>query len=97
MKDKNRFNKPVAFNTKNEKDNLILKHVKRRNFSGYVKKLILADIKSREEETPQIEAVEPLKTEKETAADKITRMREQMKKPSNQAPGPLIIKSNKQH
>lgn len=44
MSEKNRFSKPVAFNHKNEKDQQILEHVKRRNFSGYVKKLILADI-----------------------------------------------------
>ncbi|MFA2606293.1 hypothetical protein ABR763_26480 [Bacillus cereus] len=35
-----KFSKPVAFNEKNEKDRLMLQHVKRRNFSGYVKKLI---------------------------------------------------------
>ena len=35
-----KFSKPVAFNEKNERDRLILKHVKRRNFSGYVKKLL---------------------------------------------------------
>lgn len=44
MPEKNRFSKPVAFNHKNQKDQEILNHVKRRNFSGYVKKLILADI-----------------------------------------------------
>lgn len=35
-----KFSKPVAFNEKNEKDRLMLQHVKRRNFSGYVKKLL---------------------------------------------------------
>lgn len=39
-----KFAKPVAFNEKNEKDRLMLKHVKRRNFSGYVKKLIWEDM-----------------------------------------------------
>lgn len=38
----NRFSKPVAFNR--EKDKAILKHIARKNFSGYVKKLILADM-----------------------------------------------------
>ncbi|ADY24852.1 hypothetical protein P4U05_20530 [Bacillus paranthracis] len=40
-----KFSKPVAFNEKNEKDRLMLKHVKRRNFSGYAKKLIWEDMK----------------------------------------------------
>ena len=41
---KNKFPKSVSFNLKNENDQAILEHVKRRNFSGYVKKLILADM-----------------------------------------------------
>ncbi|WBL16387.1 hypothetical protein [Sutcliffiella sp. NC1] len=40
--------KSVSFNKKNEKDKKILKHIARRNFSGYVKKLILADIERKE-------------------------------------------------
>lgn len=40
----NRFSKPVAFNRTKEEDQKILKHVSRKNFSGYVKKLILADM-----------------------------------------------------
>lgn len=40
----NRFSKPVAFNITNAIDKTILEHVKNRNFSGYVKKLILSDI-----------------------------------------------------
>lgn len=42
---KNKFPKSVSFNLKNTTDQAILKHVKKRNFSGYVKKLILADMK----------------------------------------------------
>lgn len=45
MSRKNRFSKPVAFNHTNPKDQLVIKHVEGRNFSGYVKQLILADIK----------------------------------------------------
>lgn len=44
----NRFSKPVAFNRTRADDQKILKHVARRNFSGYVKKLILADIAAKE-------------------------------------------------
>lgn len=41
---KNKFPKSVSFNLKNKSDQSILEHVKKRNFSGYVKKLILADM-----------------------------------------------------
>lgn len=62
MSEKNRFSKPVAFNKKNEKDQLILKHVNRRNFSGYVKKLILADIALKKPEISIDETItEPIK------------------------------------
>ena len=44
----NRFSKSIAFNKTNEVDKQILDYVKRRNFSGYVKKLILADMKEAE-------------------------------------------------
>lgn len=50
MENKNRFSKSIAFNKTNEIDKQILNHVKRRNFSGYVKKLILADMKKKSEE-----------------------------------------------
>lgn len=49
MDSKNRFSKSIAFNKTNKIDNQILNYVKRRNFSGYVKKLILADMKKSEE------------------------------------------------
>ncbi|MBU8908468.1 hypothetical protein [Desertibacillus haloalkaliphilus] len=45
---KNRFVKSVSFNKTNEEDQLILKNISRRNFSGYVKKLILEDIKQKQ-------------------------------------------------
>jgi hypothetical protein len=44
-----KFAKSVSFNEKNETDKAILKHIARRNFSGYVKKLILEDMKLKEE------------------------------------------------
>lgn len=40
--------KSISFNKKNENDKKILNHIARRNFSGYVKKLILADIEIKE-------------------------------------------------
>ena len=42
-----KFPKSVSFNLKNAGNVAILKHVKKRNFSGYVKKLILADMKEK--------------------------------------------------
>ncbi len=41
---KNKFPKSVSFNRKNKIDQAILEYVKKRNFSGYVKNLILADM-----------------------------------------------------
>jgi len=43
---KSKFPKSVSFNLKNSTDRAILEYVKRRNFSGYVKKLILADMRN---------------------------------------------------
>lgn len=42
-----KFPKSVSFNLKNASDVAILNHVKKRNFSGYVKKLILEDMKQK--------------------------------------------------
>lgn len=59
----NRFSKPVAFNKTKDDDIKILKHVSRKNFSGYVKKLILSDMQKGEEVTPvkPIKKKEPIK------------------------------------
>jgi hypothetical protein len=40
----NRFSKPVALNRASKTDQLIMKHIEGKNFSGYVKGLILEDI-----------------------------------------------------
>lgn len=66
---KNKFPKSVSFNIKNPDDKRILNHVKRRNFSGYVKKLILADMAQKGVEIP---------VEKETATSKIERLRAEL-------------------
>lgn len=47
MKERHKFPKPVAFNTNNAIDRAMLDFVKKRNFSGYVKKLIIADMKTK--------------------------------------------------
>ncbi|MGH0951339.1 hypothetical protein [Bacillus mycoides] len=50
--ERSKFSKPVAFNKKNEKDRIMLQHVKRKNFSGYVKKLIWNDISDKHKKMP---------------------------------------------
>ncbi|PEI49961.1 hypothetical protein [Bacillus toyonensis] len=99
-----KFSKPVAFNEKNEKDRLILKHVKRRNFSGYVKKLLweamsLDMIKKEhmeQSEKSNVENVE-IKAEKKvtpapkpqpTASERIQQLKSQTKKQQT-SPSPL--------
>jgi hypothetical protein len=42
----NKVVKPVSFNITKPDDAEMLEHVKRRNFSGYVKKLILQDMRA---------------------------------------------------
>lgn len=74
--EKNRFSKPVAFNRTNISDRQILKHVSKRNFSGYVKKLILADMKQKGVEVT-------LEPRKETSAERIERMKNELKRKSS--------------
>ena len=62
MMARNKFPKSVSFNVKNAGDVAILKHVKKRNFSGYVKKLILADMKEKGIVIQQDTDVKPLST-----------------------------------
>lgn len=83
--EKNRFSKPVAFNRNNESDKKILDHVKKRNFSGYVKKLILADIALKEANTISVnpKTVQASPPKQESAADKLARMQEQLQKGTN--------------
>ena len=61
MASNNRFSKPVAFNKTSKEDQTILKHMEGRNFSGYVKQLILADIQATQ--TPKAEN-KPIQTGK---------------------------------
>jgi hypothetical protein len=70
----NKLVKSVSFNVTNETDALILKAIKRRkNFSGYVKKLLLADIQS----VVKAEVVEV----KQTPSDRLAKLKEQMNSP----------------
>lgn len=53
----NKVIKPVSFNITKPDDAKMLEHLKRRNFSGYVKKLIWQDIKAQEEKKAEIAPV----------------------------------------
>ena len=55
-----KFPKSVSFNLKNASDVAILNHVKKRNFSGYVKKLILADMQQKGVAIQKATEVKPL-------------------------------------
>lgn len=98
-----KFAKPVSFNEKNEKDRLMLNHVKRRNFSGYVKKLIWEDMNLVKQEKPQNEPpTQSEKVDKEvvvkenkvpvqkklTASERIEQLKKQTKKQQT-SPSPL--------
>lgn len=99
-----KFSKPVAFNEKNEKDRLMLQHVKRRNFSGYVKKLLWEAMSLeminkehvKESEQPNIVRVEvkeekkltPAPKPQRTASERIQQLKSQTKKQQT-SPSPL--------
>lgn len=99
-----KFSKPVAFNEKNEKDRLILKHVKRRNFSGYVKKLLWeamsiekiekANVEQSEQpnmgkaEIKEEKKVNPAPKSQPTASERIQQLKSQTKKQQT-SPSPL--------
>ncbi|MGM2815388.1 hypothetical protein ACS2Q8_26000 [Bacillus cereus group sp. Bce007] len=102
-----KFSKPVAFNEKNEKDRLMLQHVKRRNFSGYVKRLIWEAMSLVEVEKEHVEQSEQskmdsveIKEEKKitptpkpqpTASERIQQLKSQTKKQQT-SPSPLPFK-----
>lgn len=55
----NKVIKSVSFNVNNPDEYRMLKAVKRRNFSGYVKKLIAADLDAKAHVQPQKSKVQP--------------------------------------
>jgi hypothetical protein len=99
---KNKIIKSVSFNITNPKDEKILKAIKRRNFSGYVKKLIMADIEAREREKAQNEenkAVENDKPKEDikptNAAERLQQLKQQQKRPGpSSAPQVFINRPN---
>lgn len=89
----NKVIKSVSFNQKNKDDEIILNHVKRRNFSGYVKKLILADIRKKQNETNvQVE----IKT-KLTTTQMIEQKKVEMKKGQKTSAPSVFIPNHQKH
>jgi hypothetical protein len=89
---KNKIIKSVSFNVTNSDDKKMLDHLKRRNFSGYVKKLIMREIDAQNEtkgiktEPKPAAALEEKK--KMTVAERL----EQLKKERNSAPDRITLK-----
>jgi len=78
----NKVIKPVSFNKTREDEREMLKHLQKRNFSGYVKKLILADMKAKEEKKRAVKAEgQSIKLVEKTltAAEKLKLMNEKLK------------------
>jgi hypothetical protein len=70
----NKVIKSVAFNKTNPEDVAMLKAISRRNFSGYVKKLIAQDLK----EKGKIKE-EPKQDKEKSAAEKLEEMKKGLK------------------
>lgn len=86
----NKRTKPVGFNIKNERDQRMLKYVARRNFSGYVKNLIEADMKAKGKWEEVEKAPAPKKEQKKDAeVNKFDALKDKLKRPSK-PPGPFI-------
>ena len=73
MSGNHKFSKPVAFNRNNPTDLAILNYVKRRNFSGYVKKLIMADMTAKGTEVPKYTPTKRTNTPTESKLERIKR------------------------
>lgn len=67
----NKVIKSVSLNKTVAEDQLILDRIKRRNFSGYVKKLILADIQVKREAKAENKSVEGVKMDVDNNGVKI--------------------------
>lgn len=96
LSNSNKIIKSVAFNKTNPDDARILKAIRRRNFSGFVKQLLHAYLDEREkqktfaEEKTIEEKIEEIKTP-QTAAERLEQMRTQIKRTDNPA-GPKLFK-----
>jgi hypothetical protein len=92
----NKVIKSVSFNLTVSEDAAMLKHFKRRNFSGYVKKLIWADMQKGTDKpavTDHIETEKVVETKtsastpiQENNADRLEMIRQQAAKQNNHLP-----------
>ncbi|MGH9977951.1 MAG: hypothetical protein ACRD8Z_19260 [Nitrososphaeraceae archaeon] len=84
----NKVVKPTSYNKTNEEDRKILKHVEKKNYNGYVKKLILADMNDNQEEKKKegnTKKEQVIKQAPLTAAEKLEKMKEKLKAGSKPA------------
>ena len=88
----NKIIKSVSFNETNIDDLIMLKAIRKRNFSGYVKKLIMADIEARriaKESLRVVEAPKEVKTvvkEKEVAESAFEQLKKRQQQMKSSAP-----------
>lgn len=88
----NKVIKSVSFNKQNDEDNKMIKHFSRRNFSGYVKKLIMQDIKRKEEEKQNKAETLPSREEKPTSAsEELQQMKQQKRERQGAPPAPNVF------
>lgn len=98
MSNSNKVIKSVAFNKTNPVDVRILKAIRRRNFSGFVKKLILEFLDEKEKQKTFAnqnkqtieEKIEEIQAP-QTAAERLEQMKTQIKKTDIPA-GPKLFK-----
>lgn len=99
MAQPNKVIKSVSFNKNKPEDVRLLKAISRRNFSGFVKKLILAHLEEKGREKPTVSEIKPTIAEEEpeqvvriqpTAEEKLESMKNQIKKTDNTA-GPKLF------
>lgn len=70
----NKFTKSIAFNKQNPIDIAIIEFTKKKNFSGYVKKLILSEMKNQGFEIPSKKSV----VKKEPEVSRLERLKLQL-------------------
>ena len=68
----NKFTKSIAFNRASPKDMAIIEYTKKKNFSGYVKRLILAEMKQQGIQIPSKKEKTP------TAASRLELLKQQL-------------------
>jgi hypothetical protein len=93
----NKIIKSVSFNVTNSEDEIMLKAIKKRNFSGYVKKLIMADIEAKRMakavEAKMVSESEPFVVSKEVAESNFEKLKKRQQL-AKQSSAPKVFKPN---